>query len=283
MVAMTMVPEVNTSKELLLQNTKLYYEHHPHSDTEAPTIIMIHGFLSSCFSFRKLIPELKKQFHIYAIDLPGFGRSEKSRTFFYSLKNYGQLVVDFIDHLQLKNPYIIGHSMGGQVAMHASRIAPEKIKKLILIGCSGYLKRPSPFVVRCSYLPFFVYVIKHWVSRKGVKDNLMTVVHNPALINEELINGYAQPFSDAETFHALIRVLRHREGDMSPEELKEVKVPVLLLWGRYDRIIPLPVGQRLVNDLPDAKLKVYDNAGHLLPEEIPMEISEEICSFLNFI
>lgn len=282
-MAMTtsMIQEMNPAKEMMLQNTKLYYEHYPHPNPSAPVMIMIHGFLSSCFSFRKLIPELKNQFHIYALDLPGFGRSEKSKTFNYSLKNYGQLIVDFINHLQLQNAYVIGHSMGGQVAMHAARLAPDSIKKLILIGCSGYLKRPSPFVVRCSYLPFFVHVIRRWVSKKGVRENLMTVVHNPELIDDDLIKGYAQPFNDQEIFHSLIRVLRHREGDMLPEELKEVRSPVLLLWGKHDRVIPLPVGERMVNDLPDAKLKVYEEAGHLLPEEIPMEVSEEICSFID--
>ncbi|WP_414703572.1 alpha/beta fold hydrolase [Pseudalkalibacillus sp. SCS-8] len=275
------VHEDHPAKETVLQNTKLYYEHYPHPNPAAPSLIMIHGFLSSCFSFRKLIPLLRNHFHLYAVDLPGFGKSEKSRTFQYSLKNYGQLILDFIEDMKIENAYIIGHSMGGQVAMHAARLGPERIKKLILIGCSGYLKRPSSFIVRCSYLPFFVHVIKRWVSKKGVRDNLLTVVHDPELIDDELINGYAQPFSDQEIFHALIRVLRHREGDMLPEEMKEIKPPVLLLWGRHDRVIPLLVGERMVNDLPDAKLKVYDNAGHLLPEEIPMEVSEEICSFID--
>ncbi|MGM7702616.1 alpha/beta fold hydrolase [Pseudalkalibacillus sp. Hm43] len=277
----TMIQEMNPAKELILQNTKLYYEHYPHPNPNAPVMIMIHGFLSSCFSFRKLIPELKNRFHIYAVDLPGFGKSEKSRTFHYSLKNYGQLIVDFIQHLQLFNTYVIGHSMGGQVAMHAARIAPDKIAKLILLGSSGYLKRPSSFIVRCSYLPFFVHVIRRWVGKKGVRDNLLTVVHNPKLIDDELIQGYAQPFTDHNIFHSLIRVLRHREGDMLPDELKEVQSPVLLLWGKHDRVIPPSVGERMVKDLPNAKLKVHDDAGHLLPEEIPMEVSEEICSFLD--
>ncbi|WP_221566625.1 alpha/beta fold hydrolase [Alkalihalobacillus sp. TS-13] len=273
--------EINPAKQMQLQDINIYYEHYPNGKPDAPVIILIHGFLSSCFSFRMLIPLLKEHFHIFAIDLPGFGQSEKSRKFMYSLKNYGQLIVDFIENMNIENAYVIGHSMGGQVAMHASRIAPDKIKKLILLGCSGYLKRPSRFIVRCSYLPFFVYVIKHWISKKGVRENLLTVVHNPSLIDDDLINGYALPFNDKETFHALIRVLRHREGDMQQEELQQINHPILLLWGKYDQVIPLPVGERMVNDLPNAKLKVYENAGHLLPEEIPEEISEEICGFLD--
>ncbi|MCF6409033.1 alpha/beta fold hydrolase [Pseudalkalibacillus salsuginis] len=275
--------ETNPAKQIQLQDINIYYEHYPHGKADAPVLIMIHGFLGSCFSFRRIIPILKEHFHIYAIDLPGFGKSEKSRTFMYSLKNYGQLIADFIESLKIENVYVIGHSMGGQVAMHASKIAADKINKLILIGCSGYLKRPSRFIVQCSYLPFFVYVIRHWISKKGVHENLLTVVHNPSLIDDELINGYAQPFNDQKTFHALIRVLRHREGDMQPAELQEVSHPILLLWGKHDQVIPLPVGERMVNDLPNAKLKVFEKAGHLLPEEIPEEISEEICGFFDIV
>ncbi|WLD95454.1 alpha/beta hydrolase [Alkalihalobacillus sp. AL-G] len=273
--------QINPSNRIRVQNVDLYYEEYGQPRNDTPTLIMIHGFLSSCFSFRRLIPLLREQYHIIAVDLPGFGQSEKSRTFYYSLKNYGQLIVDFLDALQIRNTVLIGHSMGGQVAMHAGRIAPDRFEKFILLGCSGYIKRPSPFIVRCSYLPFFVLVLKRWIEKKGVHENLLLVVHNPELINDELIEGYRKPFDDKETFHALVRLLRHREGDMLPEELHEVGQQVLLLWGKHDRVIPLPVGERMVKDLPNAKLRIYENAGHLLPEEVPEEISEEIGSFIT--
>jgi pimeloyl-ACP methyl ester carboxylesterase len=195
MPAMTMVHEVNPSKELTIQNTKLYYEHHPHSDTEAPTIIMIHGFLSSCFSFRKLIPELKKQFHIYALDLPGFGQSEKSRTFFYSLKNYGQLVIDFIEHLQLKNAYIIGHSMGGQVAMHAARLSPEKI----------------------SFLAYVLWkTLEQWTRRAGLGDIPRTVLDELAQIQSVDV---VLPTTDGHTLRVRCVVKPERAQAMLLERL----------------------------------------------------------------
>ncbi|WP_257349616.1 alpha/beta fold hydrolase [Pseudalkalibacillus decolorationis] len=273
--------QVNPSKRIQVQHVEVYYEEYGEIRNDAPSLLMIHGFLSSCFSFRRLIPLLRERYHIVAIDLPGFGQSEKSRKFFYSLKNYGQLVVDLMNALQIQNAILIGHSMGGQIALHAGRLAPDRIKKFILLGCSGYLKRPNPTLVRCSYLPFFVLILKRYIGKKGVRENLLTVVHNPKIIDDQLIEGYRKPFDDKEMFYALIRVLRHREGDMLPEELSEVRHPVLLLWGRHDRIIPLPVGERLVKDLPNAQLKIYEQAGHLLPEEIPEEISEEIGLFIT--
>lgn len=274
--------QTSPSNHMRVQNVNLYYETYGHAQNhEDVPLILIHGFLSSCFSFRKLIPYLEKQHHIIALDLPGFGQSEKSRTFDYSLKNYGQLILDFMDALDIPKAILIGHSMGGQIAMHAGRLAPDRFEKFILLGCSGYLKRPNAFVIRCSYIPFFVLFLKRWIKKKGVRENLLTVVHDPKLIDDELIEGYRKPFDDQEMFHSLVRVVRHREGDMLPEELHEVTQNVLLLWGKYDRVIPMTVGERMVKDLPHARLKVYDNAGHLLPEEVPEEVNSEIESFLK--
>jgi pimeloyl-ACP methyl ester carboxylesterase len=266
-------------KTIYLQETHIYYEQYTHHEPETPTILLVHGFLSSTVSFRKLIPLLREKFNVFSIDLPGFGESEKSKKFIYSLRNYGQLIVDFINELHLEKVIIIGHSMGGQIAMQAAVNAPHLISKLILLGCSGYIKRANQFLITCSYLPFFTFGMKFWLSRKDVRQNLLTVVYNQSLVNEELIEAYSKQFQDKNMFYSLVRLLRQREGDFDSVHLRDVKVPALLIWGKHDRVIPLKVGNRLKNDLPNASLKVYDRAGHLLPEEIPEQLFRDICAF----
>lgn len=96
-----------------------------------------------------------------------------------------------------------------------------------------------------------------------------------------MIEGYAEQFEDPRIFPALARLLRHREGDLSVEALKEIQTPCLLIWGDHDKIVPLSIGKRLAQDLPHARLVIFKETGHLVPEERPKEVYEEIASFYS--
>ncbi|MFP3324821.1 alpha/beta fold hydrolase, partial [Planococcus sp. SIMBA_160] len=95
----------------------IYYEHYPNVGKK--TLILIHGLFSSTFSYRKLIPLLKQDFNLIAIDLPPFGQSEKSNTFIYSYRNMGKIIIELAGYLQIQHAILVGHSMGGQIALYA--------------------------------------------------------------------------------------------------------------------------------------------------------------------
>ena len=243
---------------------------------DKPPILLIHGFASSTYTFRRMIPLLQKQFSIIAIDLPGFGKSEKSTSFVYSFHNYAKLMIECIHQFGISNTYIVAHSMGGQIALNMAIIAPEKINKLILLCSSGYLKRSKRLLICSSYLPFFEKFIHYYVGRKDVRDYLKNVLFNHALINDEIINEFARPLAEKEFYKSLIRLLRQREGDLLPQQLQDIQIPTLLIWGEEDQVVPIQVGHRLVNDLPDAQLITYEKTGHLITEEKPEHVFENI-------
>jgi pimeloyl-ACP methyl ester carboxylesterase len=259
----------------------IYYEYYEHENPDAKVILLVHGFLSSTISFKKLMPALTKNYVVIALDLPGFGQSEKSITFVYRLCNYGQLLIDFLDKLNIQNAVLIGHSMGGQISLHAAKKAPDRIDKLILLGCCSYVKKANQSLIMCSYLPLFTWGVRSWIKSKDVKKNLLSVLHDSALVTEELIEGYQKPISEAAFIDSLIRLLRHREGDMTSLELQEISQPVLMIWGKEDKVMPVKTGYRLKQDLQNAQLIVYEKCGHLLMEEKPDEISEEIIHFIE--
>jgi pimeloyl-ACP methyl ester carboxylesterase len=264
-----------------VNNVQIYYEYFDHENPNAKVIVLVHGFLSSTISFRQLLPFVMKEYKVIALDLPGFGQSEKSKSFIYKLSNYGQLIIDFLDKLNIQNVILIGHSMGGQICMHAAKKAPSRIEKLILLGCCSYVKRASRSLIACSYLPLFTWGMRSWIQKKDVKQNLLSVLHDSKLVTQELIDGYSKPITEAAFIHSLIRLLRHREGDMTSEELGEITQPVLMIWGKEDRVIPVKTGYRLKRDLPNAELIVYEKCGHLVMEEKPKEIAEEIMRFIE--
>ncbi|MCM3739281.1 alpha/beta hydrolase [Oceanobacillus luteolus] len=267
------------TKEIIrLSNMNIYCEH---LLQDKPPIIFIHGFVSSVSTFRRVIPKLSDSHSIIAIDLPGFGKSEKSTTFTYTYENYGRLITACMDYFNLDKASIVGHSMGGQVALHSTILVPERIDKLVLIASSGYLDKARAWQRYASYLPFSAQVAKRFVHKKTVQQYLENVLYDTTFVSRDLIEAYSQPLQEKNFYKTLIRLLRFREGDLSSEQLKEIHQPVLLIWGLEDRVVPVQIGVRLSEDLPNSHLFTYEKAGHLITEEKSQEVSRNILSFLD--
>lgn len=260
-----------------INGTTLYYEFYQNPSAKT-TIICLHGFLSSCFCFRHLIHVLKQNYQIVTIDIPPFGKSGKSINFEYSYRNIARTLLKLLDVLEIETGTIMGHSMGGQIALYMINEQQHRFDKAILLASSGYLQRARRFAIFLSYLPIAHMLVKqHLIRTGGIQGNLEQVVHDKTLITEEMKAGYLEPFlKDEAIFRALAKMLRDREGDLPGEILRTITIPCYLIWGENDRIVPLSVGKRLADDLPNARLFIFKETGHLLPEEKPEEISSLI-------
>ncbi|ETI66010.1 MULTISPECIES: alpha/beta fold hydrolase [Neobacillus] len=265
---------------LPINNINVYYEFYP-NQTSDKTFVLLHGFLSSTFTFRHLISLLKKEYQVLSVDLPPFGKSAKCNQYVYSYKNLAQTVIKLTESFGLKKMTFIGHSMGGQIVLNILHMMPELADKAILLCSSAYLKRSKLPLILTSYIPYFHLFVKYWFARTGVKKNLQDALYNHSIINDEMINGYLQPFLEDDIFVALTRMIRHREGDLPAEVLQQIKTPCLLLWGDHDNSMPLKVGEKLNKDLVNSELIVLKETGHALPEERPNEVYEYIKNFLG--
>ncbi|WP_057912167.1 alpha/beta fold hydrolase [Peribacillus muralis] len=264
-----------------VDNIDIYFEY-SQIDDSFPTLVLLHGFLSSSFSFRKLVPHLIKEFNVISLDLPPFGQSGKDYRYTYSFRNIAKSVVHFLAKKNINKFTIIGHSMGGQVSLQLIKSHPDLVEHAILLAGSGYQPSYSEKMKLVSYLPFFSFGIKGYLQRSGIEKNLKNVVHDPNLIDDEMRQGYLGPFiKKHDIFRALGRMLRDKEVDLLKEDLNQILTPCLLLWGRHDRVVPLEIGQRLNDDLPNSELIVLEDSGHLLPEERPAEIYQLIKGFLE--
>lgn len=245
-----------------------------------PTLIMVHGYLSSLFSYRDLIPFLEQHFSILAFDLPGFGKSEKSKIFEHSLDNFAQTLLELLTYFNLENVVVVGHSMGGQIGLRAARMDPVRIQKVIGLSAAGYMGPVKKSLRMATKLPFFPIFLGVYFKRHDVEKTFRDVTFNPSIVTEAMMQGYIEPLKERAFYNSLTRLIQDREGDLSSQEIHEIAQPVLLLWGREDRIVPLSVGERLNQDLPNSTLKVFNETGHLLPEEKPKEVAKEILHFV---
>jgi pimeloyl-ACP methyl ester carboxylesterase len=267
------------AKHTIVNGNQVYYELYT-NPSSSHTLVLIHGFLSSSFSYRRMIPFLIHEFNILSVDLPPFGKSGKEIHYKYSYENLAQTVLQLTKEEQIHEFTVVGHSMGGQISLHIIRQAPERVHKGILLCSSSYMKRAKKRLIYSSFIPYFHLYVKLWLARSGVRSNLQNVVYNQTLIDDEMMFGYLQPFLEDDIFRALTRMIRDREGDLEEKALKEIQTPCLLIWGDHDRVVPLRTGKKLHQDLPNSKLVVLKEAGHLVLEEKPKEVADHMKEFI---
>ncbi|SDK08313.1 alpha/beta fold hydrolase [Sediminibacillus albus] len=267
----------NKKKYLQFQHCTVSYQiFQTNTSLDKPYIIFIHGFLSSQFSFRKMIPLLIDKFHIITIDLPPFGDSEKNRNCNFSYRWMAELIIFFMDKLAISKASIAGHSMGGQIAMVCAYYYPGRIEKLFLMAPSCYLKKASNLLGLISRLPISPYLLRKLFQKIGVKGVLEKCIYFPDLITKRMLAAYRKPFLDKNIYYCLSKMIRDREGDLNFDCLKAIKLPCVIFWGKKDQIIPISNGYQLIQHLPNAELCAITLTGHFLPEEAPEIISEYI-------
>jgi pimeloyl-ACP methyl ester carboxylesterase len=229
------------------------------------TILMIHGFLGSSYDFIDVMNALKDRYHVIAVDLIGFGLSEKPIDFDYAKQNQAQGLVKFLDTLGIDEVTIMAHSMGGEVSIHLAHDYPDYVNEMILIGSGGYVEESQNGLMP-SNIPMFVYDY---------------VVRNYYIQRTFFLSAYAQDEIDTGriTYHdfdemyyvnktipgnILQAFTRDNDSGSTNAKLALVRQPTLLIWGEFDSFIPLATGIKLQLAMADvAQLVVMEDAGHL--------------------
>lgn len=258
-----------------VKGRRLHYTQHG----RGKPIVLIHGFAGSTYTWRELIPLLAPKYTVYAVDLLGFGLSDKPADGNYSLSGQGSLIVDFIETLGLHQPAIAGHSMGGVIAALAVVQSPEKVGCLVLVDPGFYHGRPPGFL-KYLIFPFDVAVAKLFYTKVVRTRSLLIAYYNQSLVTEELVDNYLKPAGTPGATAAIARMnkySRERYDDLCGR----IHAPTLLVWGRYDRIVPVGDAERVRGEVNGSLLALIDNAGHMVQEEKPQEVAAAIQQFLR--
>jgi pimeloyl-ACP methyl ester carboxylesterase len=227
--------------------------------------------------WRKNIDELARCFDVIAVDLKGYGYSDKPADGKYSREDIRQFVLDFMEALKVDRAILVGHSWGGGIAVDLALHHPERVEKLILIDSTGYPPEPS-FVEWLLRVPGVGWLILA-ACDKGTFARILKerVFFNPDLVTEEEVEGWMRPYYVRGASQAALE-LRNYHFDMA-EEIRNISQPTLIIWGREDKALPAEMAERFRQDIKNAVVKIIPNCGHNPQEERPEEVNELIKQF----
>lgn len=213
-------------------------------------IVFLHGWQQDKKSFSSLVPFLFKKYHLFLLDLPGFGNSDFPAENFNSF-DYARVVADWIKERKLKEIVLVGHSFGGKVAAIIAEKNPKVVKKLVLIASSGIVEKEK-------------YTLFKKLSPKFLKDFL-----RPYFVGRD----YKEAGKLLPVFKTIVK------EDIS-ETFSKVKVPTLIIWGKDDKELSAENGKKINSLIERSQLKIVDG-GHFPFWDNPQKVAELIDDFIN--
>ena len=174
---------------------------------EGAPLILVHGFACSTYTWRKLIPLLADHHTVYALDLLGFGLSDKPPDGNYDLRSQGSLVLDFMNALHLPSATLVGHSMGGVVVAYAAVEAPEQVKALVLVD-AGFYSGGAPAFLKYIFFPLDRIMAKQFYTKEMRMKSFSRSYYNKSFITDEVMEGYMLPTTTPHAVDALARMMK---------------------------------------------------------------------------
>ncbi len=247
-------------------------------------LVLIHGFLCWSYSWRYNLDALAERYRALALDLRGFGLTERNSRRGHTLSDQVEVVRAFMDAVGVQRAVLCGHSMGGEIAMRFALRYPERVGALVLVSASGYVRWEKRVLERLALgMPGIssLFVRAAVMNRGFAARSLGEAYKRPGRFTEADLDAYLLPAAAPGTHKSFVKVLRDVDFGATAGELGRVAHRALVIWGEDDPWLPLRHGQRLAKELPNAELVVIPACGHAPQEEYPEEFNEIVLTFLD--
>lgn len=237
------------------------------------TLILIHGFGEHLLTWRNLVDPLAKSYRVVAFDLPGFGGSEKPAGP-YTLPATTARVTDFLQRWTVPPRILIGHSMGGAIAVDVALRHPEMVAALVLIAPAGLDVGLTPITAHLG--PEMASAIGTWEGARA----MLTPMHDPSWLAEPTGWERYDPTFDPAFRHSTARVAEEFDFRGIGARFRDLRQPTLLIWGPDDPVVPATVGAQLDEIIPCSRLERLPRGLHRPQLETPDTVLTLIRHFL---
>ncbi len=247
-----------------------------------PSLMLLHGLFMDHSTWNRVGELLSNSYRVVAPDLPGFGQSEKPAVsrFLYGLEAFADAVVDLYAGLELGRAILVGHALGGAVAITLAARHPELISRLVLVDALCYAP-PRDIASRVALTPLvggfaFKQLWGKSTFRGYFKESYLS---RDARIPNERIDHYYEVFNTPAARASALATLRAtRDTRPVVAHLARISTPTLVIWGRDDTLYPAAFGHRMAREIPSAGFQLIQ-AGHAPQEEQPAALAESIARF----
>ncbi|MDD5224005.1 MAG: alpha/beta hydrolase [bacterium] len=258
---------------------------------EGRPLILVHGLMTSAYSFRYVISPLAKSFRVYVPDLIGAGLSAKPDDFNYSIRRIGEFISNFLKELKLEKPIVVGNSLGGLYVLSLALDHPEQVDRLVVIHCPGFPMfrlKALAFLLKIDPLVRAYQAFTLRFAHQFVRNSIFYQDKN--LLSEEEVKEYGRLFASPEGAVAFTRILKESLDSKASAEIisrlakmkdegKKFPFPVLLMFTDKDRLVPAEFGDRFHEIIPGSRLEKFADTSHFIHVERPEETVKLIREF----
>jgi len=246
-------------------------------------VVLVHGFASSLYTWKDVLPGLARAHDVVALDLPGFGASDQPGEL--SFEDFPAAVLGLMDALGIDRAALVGNSLGGATVAVVAVRHPGRVSALVLVDSAGFhlADADRPAVVRLAMSPAGRLLDVLPLRRLAVEISLRQVLHDPSLVTEERVAEYLAPLLRPGALASIRSLARtpSREATDFARALAAIEAPTLVVWGRNDAWIPVADADRFVSTIPGAEKLVLEDCGHVPEEEKPRAVTEALLRFLS--
>jgi pimeloyl-ACP methyl ester carboxylesterase len=249
---------------------------------DAEPIVLVHGTAASLYTWDGWAAELRKERRVIRFDLPGFGLTGPNAANDYSMAVYVRFVAALMDKLGVQRFVIGGNSLGGEVAWAVAHAHPQRVSRLILVDAAGYRFEPKsvPLGFRVAGMPALQPLMRNLLPPGLMDKSIRSVYGDPSRVTPELVAHYTD-MARREGNRAALRQRLIQRNTGREADIRDLKLPTLILWGGQDRLIPPDYGRRFAQDIAGSKLVMFEALGHVPQEEDPVATLVPVRAFLR--
>lgn len=278
------VPHADKSRFVNVDGIRLHYQEF--GDAAAPPMLLIHGYTASVYVWKTVAPMFAEAgYRVIAVDLVGYGYSEKPRWFDYAIQSQARMIERFMDRLGIGRAIVVGSSYGGAVALNLTLDYGERVEKLVLVDAVINDDQKNHPLLRLAAIPGVGEALTPFLcdSRFFLRHRMQGTLAkaNHALITKDRIDNIMRPLSNADGHHSVLATSRNWDANRLEQDAHQITQQTLIIWGDSDGVIPIENGYKLHESILNSRFVIFKSCGHVPQEEKSEMFTELVTEFCH--